>query len=143
MSILALLDRPSSAASFSDQFAALAAHDRFAGSTWQEMDDVYGTRGILVTCPNVPISHGWNRTHITFSFWVSAAFPIQRPAHFFTARDIVLRTDTGERNPQWTRWTDWPMSCMRWFWTPTHWSGNSDTLLTYANVVRMRFAETK
>ena len=99
----------------------------------------------IVTVPNVAVPEGWTARETTIRFQVPVGYPMARPDCFWTDESLML---SGGRLPQNTGPTPLPgggaPTPQRWYsWHVTHWSANSDTLITYVNVIRKRFAETR
>lgn len=122
---------------FERQFEALkelhpaAAHERLSDGS------------IAVVVPDVTLPDGWTAKKTTVRFIAPVGFPQSRPDCFWS--DPTLRLSTGQV-PQNTGANAMPQgpSPLLWFsWHVQNWSPNADTLLTYLNVIRKRFAELR
>lgn len=99
----------------------------------------------IVTVPNVPVPEGWTAKEATIRFHVPVGYPMARPDCFWADESLML---SGGRLPQNTGANPLPgggvPTPQRWYsWHVTQWSANSDTLITYVNVIRKRFSETR
>jgi hypothetical protein len=103
-----------------------------------------GDGSFVITVPRVVIPSGWTAQEATIRFLVPVGYPTARPDCFWA--DESLRLSNGQI-PQNTGSNAIPGGAstpLRWYsWHLTHWSPNSDTLTTYVNVIRKRFAEAR
>jgi hypothetical protein len=103
-----------------------------------------GDGSFVVTIPNVVTGPGWSAPSATVKFHVPVQYPTARPDCFWTEHGLTL---AGGRAPQNTGVNPIPGPAngqLLWFsWHITHWSPNDDTLTTYLNVIRNRFADPR
>lgn len=107
--------------------------------------DPVGDGSFVIKVPSVCIPSGWTANEADIWFVVPVQYPSARPDCFWTSASLLLQ---GGRIPQNTgpnplpRGT--PPSPLRWFsWHVTQWSPIGDTLATYLQVIRRRFADPK
>lgn len=121
-----------------EQFAELK--ERYPDAVLKEVGD----GSYVVTIPNVATGAGWSAPSATVRFHVPVQYPTARPDCFWTEESLLL---AGGRVPQNTGNNPLPGVAnepLRWFsWHVTHWSPNDDTLTTYLNVIRNRFADAR
>lgn len=123
----------------SEQLAQLQSHSRYTSAIMRPF-----RFGHLITLPNFVLPVGWSYSSTTALFYIDSGYPCARPRGFWTTDHLrYVKNDLyGDCVPQNTTARDYespPEAAQRWFWTPTHWSANGDTLLTFAHVIRMRF----
>jgi len=111
--------------------------ERYSDAVLTPQDD--GTH--VVSVPQLPLPTGWNRSVVDISFLVPAGYPQAVPDCFWTAPGLALAHGGAPQNTgqQFTPGIpgDWV-----WFsWHPGTWNPNSDSLLTYLNVIRKRLNE--
>lgn len=98
----------------------------------------------VITIPSVPVPEGWSAREATVRFVVPVGYPMARPDCFWTEESLIL---SDGRVPQNTGANPLPLASptpQRWYsWHLATWSPNSDTLTTYLNVIRKRFAELR
>jgi hypothetical protein len=95
----------------------------------------------LVTIPGVRMPDGWNQETVTILFLAPPGYPAAQPDCFWVEpRGVRLKNGatpqgTNDSNPipeEGPRGT--------WFsWHLQHWNPNSDSLVTYFNVIMRRF----
>lgn len=94
----------------------------------------------LVTVPNVPMPHGWSQATVTVLFLAPPGYPGAQPDCFWV-EPTGLRLENGA-TPQGTNDSNpIPEEGRRgtWFsWHLQHWNPNSDSLVTYFNVIMRR-----
>jgi|CXWL01.1.fsa_nt_gi hypothetical protein len=117
-----------------------AVKERHPGATCDQLRD----GSFLISVPDVPIADGWTAKTAHIRFIAPVQFPTARPDCFWA--DPALKLADG-RNPQNTGDNPIPGGSpvpLRWYsWHVTQWSPNADTLTTYLNVVRKRFADPR
>lgn len=103
-----------------------------------------GDGSFVITVPSVAIPDGWTAKEATIRFVVPVGYPMARPDCFWTDDTLIL---SDGRVPQNTGTNSLPLTPpipQRWYsWHLVAWSPNSDTLTTYLNVIRKRFAELR
>ena len=94
----------------------------------------------LVTMPDVKMPQGWNRQIVTILFVAPPAYPAAQPDCFWV-EPTGVRLENGA-TPQNTNDSNLiPEVGQRgtWFsWHLQHWNPNSDSLVTYFNVIMQR-----
>ena len=123
-----------------EQFEELKNDERYKDAVLQGLPD----GSFVVTIPNVVTGPKWSVPTTTVRFHVPVQYPTARPDCFWTDAALLLE---GGRVPQNTGENALPGGAnvpLRWFsWHVTHWSPNDDTLTTYLNVIRNRFADPR
>ncbi|MDB6055487.1 MAG: hypothetical protein JWN25_3010 [Verrucomicrobiales bacterium] len=104
-----------------------------------------GDGSFVVKVAKVDVPVGWTANQIDVWFVVPVQYPSARPDCFWTEASLLL---TGELIPQNTGGNVLPGSLstppLRWYsWHVTQWSALGDTLTTYLQVIRRRFADPK
>jgi len=99
----------------------------------------------IVKVPHVRIPSGWTANKADIWFVVPVKYPSARPDCFWTEESLML---LGGRLPQNTGPNPLPgpppRVPLRWYsWHVTQWSPIGDTLATYLQVIRRRFADLK
>jgi hypothetical protein len=99
----------------------------------------------VVKVPKVRIPPGWTANEADIWFVVPVQYPSARPDCFWTDESVLLE---GGRVPQNTGPNPLPGRPqpvpLRWYsWHVTQWSPIGDTLATYLQVIRRRFADPK
>lgn len=121
-----------------EQFAELK--QRYPGAVLTPVGD----GSFVVTVPQVATGSGWSAPATAVKFHVPVQFPTARPDCFWAEEGLVL---ADGRIPQNTGVNPIPAAAngpLRWYsWHVTHWSPNDDTLTTYLNVIRNRFADAR
>jgi hypothetical protein len=95
----------------------------------------------LVTIPNVKMPRGWNQKIVTVLFVAPPGYPAAQPDCFWV-EPTGVRLENGI-TPQGTNDSN-PIPEVgprgTWFsWHLQHWNPNSDSLVTYYNVIMQRF----
>jgi hypothetical protein len=97
-----------------------------------------------VTVPNLPIHDGWSAKSATVRFHVPVQFPTARPDCFWVDHSLTLADGRAPQNTGVNAIPGGSPVPLRWYsWHVTHWSPNADTLTTYLNVIRKRFADPR
>lgn len=109
------------------------------------VSDPLGDGSFVIKVPKVRISSGWNADETDIWFVVPVQYPSARPDCFWTVESLLL---DGGRIPQNTGPNPLPGRAqpvpLRWYsWHVTQWSPNGDSLATYLQVIRRRFADPK
>lgn len=97
----------------------------------------------LITIPNVVIARGWNRQTTTILFLAPPGYPAAQPDCFWV-EPSQMRLENGA-TPQGSNDSNpipeaAPPRQLTWFsWHLQSWNPNSDSLLTYLNVIMQRF----
>ena len=105
-----------------------------------------GSGAHLVTIPNVKLPRGWNRDCVTILFLAPPGYPAAQPDCFWV-EPTGMRLENGA-TPQGTNDSN-PIPGVdgrstSWFsWHLQGWNPNSDSLLTYFNVIMQRFGSLK
>lgn len=104
-----------------------------------------GDGSFIVKVPNVGIPDGWNANEADVWFVVPVQYPSARPDCFWTVECLLLQ---GGRIPQNTGPNPLPglppAVRLRWYsWHVSQWSPIGDTLATYLQVIRRRFADPR
>jgi hypothetical protein len=104
-----------------------------------------GDGSFVVKVPRVRIPSGWNANEADIWFVVPVQYPSARPDCFWTVESLLLE---GGRIPQNTGSNPLPGHVqpipLRWYsWHVQQWSPIGDTLATYLQVIRRRFADPK
>jgi hypothetical protein len=104
-----------------------------------------GDGSFVIKVPRVVIPPGWNAKETDIWFVVPVQYPSARPDCFWTVPSLLLE---GGRIPQNTGPNPLPGHLqpvqLRWYsWHVAQWSPIGDTLATYLQVIRRRFADPK
>lgn len=96
----------------------------------------------LVQVPEVTLPDGWNQNKTTIWFVIPVGYPIAKPDCFWVDRDLRLKNGTMPIN---TSHTPMPSGTIElWFsWHSTKWNPNTDDLLTYMHMAKMRLRELR
>jgi len=99
----------------------------------------------VIKVPKVRIPPGWNASEADIWFVIPVQYPSARPDCFWTVESLLLE---GGRIPQNTGPNPLPGHAqpipLRWYsWHVEQWSPIGDTLATYLQVIRRRFADLK
>lgn len=108
----------------------------YANADLKPLDD----GSAAITLPSVQLPIGWNPDITTVRFIAPVGYPAARPDCFWTDQ---LRL-AGGAVPKNTGDNRMPGAApgLLWFsWHVSSWSPNHDTLLTYFNVIKKRFAD--
>jgi hypothetical protein len=104
-----------------------------------------GDGSFVIKVPKVVIPSGWSANEADIWFVVPVQYPSARPDCFWTLESLLLQ---GGRIPQNTGANPLPVPTatvpLRWYsWHVTQWSPIGDTLTTYLQVIRRRFADLR
>lgn len=104
-----------------------------------------GDGSFVIKIPQVAVPAGWTASTADVWFVVPVQYPSARPDCFWTEASLLL---TGNRIPQNTGGNALPGPVatppLRWYsWHVTQWSPIGDTLATYLQVIRRRFADPR
>lgn len=104
-----------------------------------------GDGSFVIKVPKVRIPPGWNANEADIWFVIPVQYPSARPDCFWTVESLLLE---GGRIPQNTGPNPLPghapLIPLRWYsWHVAQWSPIGDTLATYLQVIRRRFADLK
>jgi hypothetical protein len=104
-----------------------------------------GDGSFVIKVPKVRIPPGWNANEADIWFVIPVQYPSARPDCFWTVESLLLE---GGRIPQNTGPNPLPghapLTPLRWYsWHVAQWSPIGDTLATYLQVIRRRFADLK
>jgi hypothetical protein len=104
-----------------------------------------GDGSFVVKVAKVGIPPGWNATEANIWFVVPVQYPSARPDCFWAEASLLVQ---GGRIPQNTGGNRLPGAQatppLRWYsWHVTRWSPIGDTLATYLQVIRRRFADAR
>jgi hypothetical protein len=121
------------------QLAELEAD--YTGAELTPVDD----GSFVVKVPKVGVPRGWTASEADVWFVVPVQYPSARPDCFWTEASLLL---SDGRVPQNTGGNTLPGPPppvpLRWYsWHVTQWSPIGDTLATYLQVIRRRFADPK
>lgn len=96
-----------------------------------------------VTIPGIALPTGWNANQTTVRFVVPVGYPGSRPDCFWADAQLRLTSGAPPQNSG-TNLLPQHNGPLLWFsWHVQKWSPNSDTLLTYTNVIRNRFEKAQ
>jgi hypothetical protein len=117
-------------------FDALRAKPRYAGASLDEVPN--GT--FLVTIAGYPLPPGWNRDTTTIYFIVPVGYPQAKPDSFWTDPGLLLASGAMPQNATLggNQQPGLPSGVLWFSWHVNNWNPNSDTLETYANLIRGR-----
>lgn len=97
----------------------------------------------LVSIPEFALPDGWSKPSVHLKFVAPVGYPLARPDCFWTDADLRL----ASRNmPQNTGATPIPHVGGQHLWFSWHlssWNPNSDSLLTYLNVIKRRLHDPR
>ena len=97
----------------------------------------------LLEIPNFSLPDGWNKTQTTVAFIVPAGYPYARPDCFWADLDLRLSSGAMPANSGTNPGTGGAQPMLWFSFHPTYWNPNTDSLITYTNVIRARFAERR
>lgn len=120
---------------FDRQFELLK--EQYQGASEKQLPS--GAR--LIEIPNVPLKHGWNRTHVNVFFLAPVGYPGAQPDCFWTDQPCLRVADRPDPPQNSNDQNPIPEEGMRgtWFsWHLQQWNPNRDSLLTYMNVIQQR-----
>jgi hypothetical protein len=117
----------------SEQAERLA--DKYPGATLGDL----GNGTFLCTIPRFRLPEGWSKGETTVCFIVPNGYPQASPAYFWTDADLMLESGGTPSKTDLRGWTGIPDGMRWWSWTPSRWSPNRDTLITYAKFIMTRF----
>lgn len=97
----------------------------------------------IISVPDVRLPGGWNAATTTVYFVAPVGYPAARPDSFWTDAALRLASGALPANAQ-LNGNNPPEQPLLWFsFHPSNWNPLSDDLLTYFNVVRVRFSEVR
>ena len=118
-----------------EQFEILRAYEN--GAVLQKLPD--GSH--LITIRGVKLPSGWSKQVIEAKFLAPVGYPFSKPDCFWTDPDLRLANGNPPKN---TGSNPIPQvgSGNLWFsWHVSSWNPNSDSLLTYWNVIKRRLRD--
>jgi len=91
----------------------------------------------------IPLPEGWTKQSVEIRFIIPVGYPMARPDCFWTDLDLRLANSAMpvNANP-----SPMPPDNVTYLWFSWHlqtWNPNSDSLVTYVNVIRRRLQEVK
>jgi E2/UBC family protein E len=97
----------------------------------------------LITITQFPVPDGWNKKETTVVFLVPVGYPYARPDCFWADTELRLGSGSVPMNSG-TQNVPNVSTPMLWFsFHPATWNANTDSLLTYTNVIRLRFSDRR
>jgi len=104
-----------------------------------------GDGSFVVKVPGIEVPSGWTADKTDVWFVIPVQYPSARPDCFWTDATLLL---SGGRIPQNIGTNQLPGNLqtpsLRWYsWHVNQWSALGDTLTTYVNVIRRRFADPR
>jgi Prokaryotic E2 family E len=96
-----------------------------------------------ITIPRLPLPDGWNKHETTVVFALPIGYPYAKPDCFWTDPDLRLSTGARPANSD-VKSPPGVSSSMLWFsYHASTWNANTDSIITYTNVIRARLADRK
>lgn len=96
-----------------------------------------------VVVPDLPLPEGWTAKTATVRFIAPVGYPQSRPDCFWTDPQLRLAAGQVPQNTGSNAMPHGPAPLLWFSWHVQTWSPNADTLTTFLNVIRKRFAELR
>lgn len=98
--------------------------------------------GGMVTIPDFPLPHLWNKQSTTVKFKLADGYPFSPPLNGFVTDHDLRRSNNG-MTAMVLHVKDSSVygddnAYLRFYWRPQHWRAQKDTIMTFVRLIKIR-----